>query len=279
MGDLPAPTTPSAKLTPAVRAQEALGWRLGVEAYTFHKFTFFDAIDETAALGLCYIGGLSSQPVSKELPRNFDPSLSDEELAQIRLKLDAAGLRLLTYYIQEIPGDEAGCRKVFEFGRKLGIETFISEPKVGSLGLIEKFCDEYGISVALHNRGRAASPRYWNPQGVLEACRGRSKRIGACPDIGDWLRSGIDPVEGARLLGNRLITVQLHDLDKAGPDGKDVPWGAGAGRTRQFLAELRRLGLKPTMIGLEYSPDSTESMPQPAQCVEFFNNTTLSFPQ
>ena len=30
LGDLPAPTTPSAKLTPAIRAQEQLGWRLAL---------------------------------------------------------------------------------------------------------------------------------------------------------------------------------------------------------------------------------------------------------
>jgi type 1 glutamine amidotransferase len=39
LGDLSAPTTPSSKLTPAIRAQEKLGWRLGIEAYTFHKYT------------------------------------------------------------------------------------------------------------------------------------------------------------------------------------------------------------------------------------------------
>jgi type 1 glutamine amidotransferase len=69
LGDLEVPTTPSARLTPAGRAQEKLGWRLGVEAYTFHKFTFFEAIEKTARLSLPYIGGLSFQQVSKELPK------------------------------------------------------------------------------------------------------------------------------------------------------------------------------------------------------------------
>jgi len=55
LGDLPAPTIPSAKLTPAIRAQERLGWRLGVEAYTFHKFTLFEAIEKTAQLGLPFL--------------------------------------------------------------------------------------------------------------------------------------------------------------------------------------------------------------------------------
>jgi hypothetical protein len=60
LGDLPGPTIPSNKLTPAIRAQERLDWRLGIEAYTFHKYTLFEAIDRTAQLGLPYMGGLRS---------------------------------------------------------------------------------------------------------------------------------------------------------------------------------------------------------------------------
>ena len=76
-----------------------------------------EAIDKTAQLGLPYMGGLSFQKVSKEIPKNFDMKLTDDELKQIRLKLDSAGIRLLTYYFHNIPGDKAGCREVFEFGR------------------------------------------------------------------------------------------------------------------------------------------------------------------
>jgi type 1 glutamine amidotransferase/sugar phosphate isomerase/epimerase len=275
LGDLPAPTIPSAKLTPAIRAQEKLGWRLGIEAYTFHKFTFFETIDKTAELGLAYIGGLSFQKVSKEIPKNFDPQLSDDELMAIRLKLDAAGLRLLTFYIQEIPGDEAGCRRIFEFGRKLGIETFLSEPKLESLDMIEKFCDEYNINVALHNHDPKGSPHYWNPEGILKACAGRSKRLGACGDLGYWMRSGIDPIDAARKLKDRLLTVQIHDLHAPGPDGHDVPWGTGVGRTGEFIRELHRLGIVPTMFGLEYSYNWFESMPDIAKSVEFFDSVSL----
>jgi sugar phosphate isomerase/epimerase len=224
---------------------------------------------------LPYIGGLSFQKVSKDIPKNFDPQLSDEELKEIRLKLEAAGLRLLTYYIHDIPNDEAACRKIFDFGRKMGIETFMSEPKPEALDLIEKFCDEYGINVALHNHDQKASPQYWHPEGVLKACQGRSKRLGACGDLGYWMRSGIDPIQAARTLKDRLITVQMHDLHATGNEGHDVPWGAGVGNSEEFLRELQRLGIKPTMIGLEYSYDWLESLPKVAQCKEFFDATTL----
>ena len=275
LGDLPAPTVPSARLTPAVRAQERLGWRLGVEAYTFHKFSLFEAIDKTASLGLPYMGGLSFQQVSKELPKNFEPGLTDEELRQIRFKLDAAGVRLLTYYIHDIPGDEEGCRKVFEFGSKIGIETFMGEPKPEALGTIGRFCDEYGINVALHNHDAKASPVYWRPEGILQVCEGRTKRLGACADLGYWMRAGIDPVQAAGLLKERLLTVQMHDLNDLTPQGHDVPWGTGAGNSERFIREVHRLGIKPTMWGLEYSYNWLESVPDIAKCVEFFNNLSL----
>lgn len=276
LGDLPASTVPSARLTPAIAAQERLGWRLGVEAYTFHKFPCFDAIDKTSALGLCYIGGLSFQKVSKDINKNFDPSLSDDELRQVRFKLDAAGLRMLTYYIQDIPGDEAACRKVFEFGRKMGIETFMTEPKIEALDVIEKMADEYGINIALHNHDQKASPNYYSPEAILKVCQGRSKRIGAAADVGYWMRGGIDPVAGIRTLGDRLITLQMHDLDALTRDGHDVPWGSGAGRSREIFAEMHKLGIKPTMIGLEYSYNFDQSLPEVTKCVEWFNAHVLS---
>ena len=277
LGDLDGPTIPNAKLTPAIEAQEKLGWRLGIETYTFHKYTLFEAIDKTSELGLPYMGGLSFQKVSKDIPKNFDPQLTNDELKQIRLKLDSAGVRLLTYYYHQIPGDYAGCRRVFEFGRKIGIETFMSEPAPEALDTIERFCDDYEINVAIHNHDRKASPQYWHPEGILKVCRGRSKRIGACGDLGYWMRSGIDPIKAVNTLKDRLITVQMHDLHELSPEGHDVPWGTGIGKTEKFIKEIHRLGIRPTMFGLEYSYNWFESMPDIAKCIDFFNKMSIQF--
>jgi len=274
LGDLPAPTIPSAILTPELRAQETLGWRLGVEAYTFHKYTFFEAVDKTAELGLPYIGGLSFQKVSADIPKNMNLQLSTADLAAIRRKLDEAGVRLLTYYIQSIPGDDAGCRKVFEFGRRLGIETFMTEPAPEALDTIERFCDEYDIKGGLHNHGPKQSPIYWSPEGILKVCKGRSPRIGACADLGYWMRAGIDPIAALRLLKDRIITLQMHDLHEISPEGHDVPWGTGAGASEAIFREIHRLGIRPVMFGLEYSYDWLDSMPEARDCVRFFNTIT-----
>jgi sugar phosphate isomerase/epimerase/type 1 glutamine amidotransferase len=275
LGDLPAPTIPSGKLTPAIRAQEKLGWKLGVEAYTFHKYTFFEAIEKTADLGLAYIGGLGSQKVSKDIPKVLGPELTDDELREVRLKLDSAGIRLVTYYIENIPGDELECRKVFEFGRKTGVEVFVSEPSVESLPVIDRFCEEYGISLALHNHDQKASPNYWNPEAILKACDGRSRRIGACPDLGYWMRAGLDPVKCINVLKDRVVTIHMHDLHELSPQGHDVPWGTGAGRSGDFIREMHRLGIRPAMMGIEHAYNWLESVPEIRKSVEFFDKLSI----
>ncbi len=275
LGDLPAPTIPSNKLTPALRAQEKLSWRLGVTVGSFRQDTLFEAIEKTAQLGLPYISALSSQKVSQDIDKNFDAGLTDDEMRQVRLKLDSATVRMLALVVEKIPGDDAGCRKVFEFARKMGIDTLISEPPPEALDRIEKFCNEYNINLAIHNQGEKASPHYWRPEKVLKICERRGKRIGACGDVGSWIRSRIDPVEAVQVLKDRLITVQMHDLNEAGPEGHDVPWGSGVGQTEKLLREMHRLGLQPTQFGLADSNARPGSMSDMAESIEFFNQVSL----
>lgn len=275
LGDLPAPATPSGKLTTAVRAQEQLGWRLGLTPVSSGNLTLFEAIDKTAELGLLYISSSNLQKVSGEIPKNFDGQLSSDELRQIRLKLDASGVRLLTYHIHPIPSDQAGCHNVFQFARKMGIETFVAEPPQESLDTIERLCDEYDINLAISNRNNKATQRYGETQEALKVCNGRSKRIGACGNTASWVGSGIDPVEAIRLLRERLIILLVRDLSELTGEGRDVPWGTGVGKIGLLFEEIHRLGLKPIIFGIEYLHKGSGSMPAIKQSIEFFNKMSV----
>ena len=85
----------------------------------------------------------------------------------------------------------------------------------------------------------------------------------------------IDPIAGVNKLKDRLITIQMHDLNELTATGHDVPWGTGAGKTEQVLKEMHRLGIQPTMWGLEYSYNFTNSLPDVTECVGFFNKVSL----
>jgi len=275
LGDLPAPTTPSAKVTPAVEAREALGWRFGITAYTFKDNTLFETIEKTDELGLAYVGGLNVQTVSEDIPKKLTPDLTDDEIRAVREKLVKHGVTMLTCFIFNIPADEVECRRIFEFGKKLGIETFISEPKVEALDTIERFCEEYGIKVGIHNHGKRLSPVYMYPEKIVELTRDRSPLIGAAADFGYWARAGIDPLEAVRTLGDRLITLQVHDQTAMDADGHDVPWGTGVVDLEGILGHLKKENIQPVMFGLEYSRNWGKSLPEIKKSIEFFDRQSL----
>jgi type 1 glutamine amidotransferase len=125
LGDLPAPTTPSAKLTPAIRAQEQLGWQVALIPPSTTTLTLFETIDKAAEMGLLYIGAWSHQTVDRETPKRFDDGLGSEDLMRIRLKLDAAGVRLVAYRTDPAPADAAARRKSAEFARRMGVAVSV----------------------------------------------------------------------------------------------------------------------------------------------------------
>ncbi len=129
LGDLPAPTTPSAKLTPAVRAQERLGWRLALTPSSVRELTLFELIDKAAEQGLLYVGGSNRQKVSHEIPKDFDSRLNADERRQIRLKLDAAGVHLLVYQTKQEPSTEADRTRIIGFARIMGCEAIAGKAR------------------------------------------------------------------------------------------------------------------------------------------------------
>ena len=127
LGDLVAPTTPSARLTPAVQAQERLRWRLALVASASEESTLFELAEKAAERGLLYIGSGRRQTVSRDIPKAFDERLTGEEMRQIRLKLDAAGVRLLTYHVDQAPSAPTEREKIIRFARTMGCEVVVSQ--------------------------------------------------------------------------------------------------------------------------------------------------------
>jgi sugar phosphate isomerase/epimerase len=257
------------KLANGAPNAEKLGWRLSCQAWTFHEHTFFDAIDNTVALGLRYIEAMPGQQIGKEVPNAaFGPDLSADARVAIKKKLADSGVTLVNFGVTDLPNNVAGSRKVFDFAKDMGIETIISEPAEDAFDILDKLCEEYGINVAIHDHPKPS--HYWNPDTVLKVCKGRSKRIGACADTGHWVRSGLNPVECLKKLEGRIISFHFKDLNKFAPDAHDVPWGTGISDAKAMLTEVHRQGLK-AVFSIEYEYNWNHAMPEMAQCVRYFD--------
>ena len=246
------------------------GWQLGIQAWTFHRFTFYEAVDKTASVGLKWIEAVQGQRLSKEKPNvRFDQTMSAEIREEVRQKLSSAGIKLINCYIHKMPNDEAKCREIFDFVEDMGIKVIVSEPEPEALDLIESLCKEYKIKLAIHNHPKPS--RYWDPDKVLAVCKGRSKWIGVCADTGHWMRVGLKPVEVLKKLEGRVISFHLKDLQEIGnPAAHDVIWGTGKGDVKGILQEMHRQRFK-GLFAVEYEYNWENSLPDIRQCVEYFN--------
>ena len=242
-------------------AAEKLGWHLGCQAYSFNRFTFYEAIDKNQSLGLHYIEAYPGQKLSPEKPDvTFDHNASPEVREEVLAKLEAADVKLVNYGVVGLPNDEAESRKVFEFAKAMGIETIVSEPPADAFDLLDKLTEEYGINVAIHNHPKPS--RYWDPDRVLAAVEGHSKRIGSCADTGHWMRSGVDPLEALKKLEGRIISFHFKDLNEFDSrKAHDVPWGTGQANVKALLEEVKRQGLSPIVFSIEYEHNWENSVP------------------
>jgi sugar phosphate isomerase/epimerase len=173
--------------------------------------------------------------------------------------------------VVQLPADEAKSRQVFEFAKEWGINILVSEPETNALDTVEKLCKEYNIKVAIHDHPKGHSI-YWNPDAVLAAIKGRTPLMGACADVGHWMRSGLDPLECLKKLDGHIICLHFKDLNQMGPNAHDVPWGTGIGKTKELMAELKRQNFHGAFC-VEYEYHWENSSPEIAQCVKFFNAT------
>ena len=259
----------SAEPTPDDR--RIAGVAIGCQAYTFNRFTAFEAIEKTAAAGAKVIEFYPGQKLSPAEPDlKLHHTASPEILAKVKAKLKEHDIMAVAYGVVGLSKDEAECRKVFEFAKTMGIRVINTE-SVDALDTFEKLVKEYDIQVGFHNHPkREDNPDYkvWDPHYILEIVKDRDARIGACADTGHWMRSGLKPVDCLRILKGRVVSSHLKDLNAYGKGSHDVPYGTGEADMAAILDELAAQGFSGP-ASIEYEHNWENSLPEVTKCVEY----------
>ena len=262
---------------------DKLGWQLAIHSYTFNRFSINEAIDKTAAMGLKHmsISGSVNVPTDSKFKTSSTPGISDEDFAKIQAHMKDKGLdpKFVNMGVVKPTANEEESRKLFAAAKRLGIDVLVAEPETHGkmeelpkvMDVVEKLAKEYNIKVAIHNH---PGPQnfYWKPETVLAAVQGRSPLLGACADVGHWVRSGLDPVECLKKLEGRVITLHFKDLNEKEPKAHDVPWGTGISNVKGMMQELKRQKFHGAFC-VEYEYHWENSAPEIAECVKFFNAT------
>ena len=248
---------------------EKLGWRVCCQLYTLRDRSFYEALEVLADLGVRRVEPCFFLPLSKEHPDlKTSESLTPAQRREMKQRLDDLGMSMPNYYAP-IEGDKSTYRKTFDFAREMGVKTLVAEPPLEMLETLDELCQEYQIRLAVHNHPEGSGSKYWNPETFMNAAAGLSPRIGACPDTGHWVRSGLDTLASLKTYGKRVIAVHLKDAAESGKrDSRDVPLGTGAGHYPELLRQFHDWKWKGVMT-VEYEYLSPQLVADVAQCVKF----------
>ncbi len=253
---------------------EQLGWKLGIQAWTFKNFTFAETLDKMKAAGINYIEMYPDQPIGGGLEGTTNFLMNKDTRDKLFALIQSKGMKLMNYGVVGAKDQEEWI-KLMEFAKAMGIETIIAEPDSIQLNYIEPLCLKYQIKVALHNHPNPVvfghTSMYWNPDFTMSQLSNRNKYIGVCADLGHWLRSGLNPLESLKKYEGRVFDVHAKDLvpGEGGLCGyHDVPWGTGISNFPGLMHELKRQGYK-GMITIEYEYHWDHSLPEVLESIGY----------
>jgi type 1 glutamine amidotransferase/sugar phosphate isomerase/epimerase len=241
-------------------ASTVLGWQVGIAAEPLRELNFFSAVEKADLLGVANIEGSSTQKVNLEIPKYVTYNLAPGEINAVKDRLNAMNIRMAAYRVPTIGPGEQASRKLFEFGKAIGVGVIVSENIPDALPMVDKLANEFVIGVALCG----------TPSSILAAVNGLSNKIGAWGDSGSWLQEGTKPLDALAQLKDRLLVLNIRDRSTLGKGGKEVPLGEGAAGLPDFFRELYRMQVKPALITVSAgaSPDPAPALTRTLEAFE-----------
>ncbi len=223
-------------LAPSVWAQASSRPKLGIQLYSLRGYKVDEALTHAKNLGFEQVEFYSGM---------LELNSSDEAIKAMRDKVASLGMSISAHGVNHMSKDAAANRKLFEFAKKLGIPTITADPDPDSFDSLDELVKEFDIRVAIHNHG--PGHRYNKVVDVLKAIEGHDERIGACADLGHYIRSGEDAADVVRALKGRLYGIHLKDFAEMKQNTKGVILGKAISIARRFWPRCKPLISQPTV--------------------------------
>lgn len=213
-------------------------WKLGVALYSFHKYNFPEQLATADSTGLKFVEGFTFSRAGKALNDSLIMSLSPSGIGKLNNLVQSKGMRMQSIYITG-GNTVADWERDFKIAKKMNVQYVTAEPPVNMWDSVDSLAGKYGLKVAIHNHYKGKSP-YWDPDSVLVALKDHPN-FGACPDLGHYPKSGINPVDALKKLEGHIIAIHLKDIAAYNnPNLKDVPVGTGVIDFPKVFEELKR---------------------------------------
>jgi L-ribulose-5-phosphate 3-epimerase len=243
-------------------------WNLGVALWTFHTFSFSQALDKVDSAGAKYI---EPNNFTKTLPELKDSSLmqlSPGGLKKLKSLIEQRGLKCESVYLAGGRSIDTW-KKQFEAAKQFGVSFVTAEPPLSMLDSVDSLAGVYGIKVAIHEHWKGMS-EYWHPDTTLRAVKNH-KNLGVCADLGHWPKSGINPLDAVKKLSGYIIAIHLKDIAAYdNPKLLDVPVGTGIIDFPAIFRELKKQGFKGPIYIERDATDLPSNLPSVIQTVKYY---------
>jgi inosose dehydratase len=239
------------------RAAEAAGLNLGLQMYSLRGYKPDVALRHASDLGFKHI---------EFYPGMFP--ITDDAAAIDAMKKQVAdlGLTITAHGVNGFGKDAAANRKIFTFAKAAGIRTITADPAPEAFASLDELVKEFDIRIAIHNHG--PKHRYNKAVDVLQAVEKYDQRIGACADLGHYLRSGERPAEVIRLLAGRLYGIHLKDFAEMQDKTRGVILGKGHIDVPGVFAALRQAKFPADgALSIEYEENPANPLADIAECL------------
>ena len=133
--------------------------------------------------------------------------------AEFKSMASASGVEVIGFGVSGFSKDHDKNRKLFEFGKAIGIGYLSADPDPDAFDSLDKLVEEYGIAIGIHPHGPGS--RWEKIDQIAAAIKDHNEKIGICLDTGHLLRSNEDPVRAVDVFGKRIYGVHLKDVKGA----------------------------------------------------------------
>ncbi|GAA4428385.1 sugar phosphate isomerase/epimerase [Bremerella cremea] len=233
------------------------GFKVGLQSYSLRAFDVDKAIKTAGELGCAHLEFFGGH-----FPLNSTP----EQIAAMKQKMADQGMTIYGHGVNHFGSDHAKNEEIFKFAKAAGIKNLSADPTPDSFDSLDKLVDKYDIRIAIHNHG--PSHRYNTALDVLNAVRDHDPRIGACADLGHFIRSGEDPVEVIRLLKGRVFGIHLKDFAEQKEKTKGVILGKGHLDVVGVFRALRQVDFPADgCLSLEYEENPADPVADIQECL------------
>jgi inosose dehydratase len=246
----------AAGFVPARAADGSAPWKLGIQLYSLRGYPVETALEHARDLGFEAV----------EFYPGMLPIAVDDSVGRMRERVTGMGLAISAAFVGNFGKDGAANRRLFEYGKLLGTRTLVGDPAPDSFDSLDELVKEFDMRVAIHNHG--PQHRYNKAIDVVRAIENHDSRIGACADIGHYIRSGERPAEIVRLLAGRLYGIHLKDFAEMKGDAKGVILGKGHVDVRPFFEALVQAKFPADgALSLEYEENPKDPLAEIRECV------------